>query len=390
VALADVRAPISVLILFSDTGGGHRAAARALARALQRLDPDLRLGLCDPLIGEPGASVVRHLISLYPRIIQRSPSAWGAIYHLSNLRPAFATLRVTFGGSVRRILESKLAEHDPDVVVSVHPLLNHVAWAAIACSSRSRGLMTVVTDLLEFHRGWAFPQADLVVVPTEQARRSLVRCHVAGDRVKVLGMPVDLRFRPAQPGEKAALRAGHGLAGDRPTVLVTGGGDGSGKLLQTTLALAWEPHEWQLIVVCGRNQALRQRLERLRFGTPVRVLGFVDDMPDLLRASDLVVTKAGPGAISEALATGLPLVLTSYLPGQETPNVDFVLRHGVGVYAPRSDQVVDAVRRLLGGGSSSAMVARAAAIGRPDASLDIARECLALGERYRAASQVRR
>jgi 1,2-diacylglycerol 3-beta-galactosyltransferase len=139
-------------------------------------------------------------------------------------------------------------------------------------------------------------------------------------------------------------------------------------------------------VVCGRNEQLRARLSRLRFDTPTVVLGFVDTMPELLRASDLVVTKAGPGAIAEALATDVPLVLTGYLPGQETPNVDFVIESGIGTYAPRPDELLDAVQRLLAGDGTELreMAERAAEIAHPYASLDIARECLALAARNRS------
>ena len=338
---------------------------------------------CDPLISQ-GRPVVRRLTSLYPKVIQRSGAAWGVIYHASNTKAAFGALRGVFGRQVRTVIEAKLAEQDPDVVVSVHPLLNHVAHAAIGRSGRPRGLMTVVTDLIELHRGWALPEADLVVVPTEEAGRVVGSLGVAGDRILALGLPVDLRFRPPAPGEKQALRRRFGLEEGRPTLLVLGGGEGSGKLLQQVRALAWGEHDWQVIAVCGRNEKLRRRLSRVRFSTPTAILGFVDFMPALMRAADLVVTKAGPGAIAEALATGVPMVLTGYLPGQETMNVRFVTQSGFGLYAPRSEELRQAVTRILAAGSGEVqdMAARAAAIARPYASLDIARECLAIAARY--------
>jgi hypothetical protein len=244
--------------------------------------------------------------------------------------------------------------------------------------------MTVVTDLVDLHRGWALPEADLVVVPTEEAQEVVLGLGVPEERVRALGLPVDLRFRPPAPGEKQALRRRFSLEEGRPTLLVLGGGDGSGRLLRVVRALAWGEHEWQVIAVCGRNEKLRRRLSRVRFSTPTAILGFVDYMPALMRAADLVVTKAGPGAISEALATGVPLVLTGYLPGQETANVRFVTESGLGVYATRPEELRLAVSYLLedGGRDISAMAARAAAMARPYASLDIARECLAIASRY--------
>jgi 1,2-diacylglycerol 3-beta-galactosyltransferase len=377
--------PPSILILFSDTGGGHRAAAGALEGALRQLQPGVRLALNDPLIGQ-GPPLIRRLASLYSPIIQRARPAWGVIYHGSNTPPTFAALRAVFGHPVREVIHEAIHLHDPDIVVSVHPLLNHMAAQAIRHSYRHRALVTVVTDLVEFHRGWSCPRADLVVVPTERARQVCLRRRVPAERILLLGLPVDLRFRPPAPGEKAALRRMLGLDEDRLTILVAGGAEGSGRLLRQVRGLSWSAEPWQVVAVCGRNEKLRRRLARLHFPTPTLVLGFVDNMPELMRAADVIVSKAGPGAIAEALATGLPMVLTSYLPGQETENVGFVKEYGLGVYAARPEQVLEAIREQAaeGGRLHARMSANAASISRPYAALDIARECLRLAAEARA------
>jgi 1,2-diacylglycerol 3-beta-galactosyltransferase len=383
----------SILILFSDTGGGHRAAAKALEQALVQLDPEVRVVKLDPLMGEETSPrLVRRLAGLYSPIIQRSPALWGALYHGLNNRPAFAAVRGVFGGRVRRIIAHALRETDPDLVLSVHPLLNHITWQAIRRAGRPRGLVTVITDLVEFHLGWMFLHSDLTVVPTEGARSECLAAGLPESKVQLLGLPVDLRFRPPAPGEKAALRRRFGLDQDRFTILVSGGGDGAGKLLTQVRALARQGGDWQLIVVCGRNEKLRRRLARVEFQPRALILGFVNNMPELMRAADLVVSKAGPGAIGEALATEVPILLTSYLPGQEAPNVNFVAESGLGLYTPKPEQLLAAVRELAQPGSTRwlSMNERAAEISRPYASLDIARECLLVARRYSAAGQARR
>src|SRR5439155_9915671 len=176
--------------------------------------------------------LVRRLASLYSPVIQRSRATWGAIYHAANTRPSFAAIQALFGRTVRKVIVEQIRRDDPDLVVSVHPLLNHVAWQAIRRSGRTRGLMTVITDLVEFHRGWCFPRSDIVVVPTEAALQACLKRRVAAERIQLLGLPVDLRFRPPAPGEREALRRRFGLAEDRFTILVSGGGEGSGRLLQ--------------------------------------------------------------------------------------------------------------------------------------------------------------
>jgi 1,2-diacylglycerol 3-beta-galactosyltransferase len=378
------------LILFSDTGGGHRAAARALTDALKQLDPTCDVTVADPLISQ-GPAVVRRLASLYSPMIQRSRAAWGAVYHSSNTKPTFAAIRAVFGPGVRKVIIDLVAMHDPDVVLSVHPLLNHIAHQAILKGGRPRALMTVITDLVDFHRGWTFSRADLVVAPTELARKVALRRRVPADRIKLLGLPVDLRFRPPAPGEKRALRRRYGLDEARFTVLVMGGAAGVGNMIKQVRGLAWESHQWQVIAVCGRNEKLRSRLARVRFATPTLVLGFVDNMPELMRASDVIVTKAGPGAIAEALATGVPVLVTGFLPGQESPNVDFVVEAGFGAYTPRESDLLDEVRVLAEGGPTwQEMSRKAAEMAHPYASSDIARECLLLAARYRASAQTRR
>lgn len=337
----------------------------------------------DPLIGQ-GPRVVKRITSLYSPLIRRSRTLWGAVYHTSNLRGSFAAIRATLGPQVRRVVEGLLEKHDPDLVLSVHPLVNHVSWQAMK-TGRRRGLMIVVTDLAEFHRGWSFPRADLTVVPSERAFAECRRHKVPAGRLRVLGLPVNLRFRPPAPGEKEALRRRYGLDEQRFTILVVGGGEGAGDLIAQIRGLCLREHPWQVLAVCGRNERLRRRLRRVHLETPTVLLGFVSDMPDLLRASDLVVTKAGPGAIGEALATDLPILITSHLPGQETPNISFVTAAGVGLYVPRADALLDSVSRLAadGGGEARAMAARAAELWKPYAALDIAREALAIAEGYR-------
>ncbi|MFZ0217889.1 MAG: hypothetical protein WAM30_18310 [Candidatus Dormiibacterota bacterium] len=166
---------LTVLILYSDTGGGHRAAARAIAESIEARVAGADVQLSDPLIGQ-GPPVVRHVAGLYPSLIRRARRAWGPIYHSSNTRPAWAMLRTTFGGQVRVRITRTLRRLEPDLVISVHPLLNHVSIDAIGVASRRRPpFVTVVTDLINLHRGWACTRADLVIVPTEPARQSMLR-----------------------------------------------------------------------------------------------------------------------------------------------------------------------------------------------------------------------
>jgi 1,2-diacylglycerol 3-beta-galactosyltransferase len=160
-------------------------------------------------------------------------------------------------------------------------------------------------------------------------------------------------------------------------VLAVGGGEGVGGLPAVAEWLATHPLDAQLLVVTGRNRDLYARLAgmRDRFVTPTHLLGYVRNMPKLMRAADVVVTKAGPAAICEAAACGLPIVLTGAIPGQETGNISYVVEHRLGKLGATPDAVARHLGALLRATPlrRRQMRAHALASSRPHAAFDIAR-----------------
>jgi 1,2-diacylglycerol 3-beta-galactosyltransferase len=224
------------------------------------------------------------------------------------------------------------------------------------------------------HPAWFCPQADYCMVPTEAARQRALRYGMPPDRVEVVGQPVALKFA-AGVGEKSHLRDELGLDPDRPAVLIVGGGEGMGPVYETSRAIASGVPNVQLIVVAGRNAALKQELEATAWEIPTRVYGFATNMPELMGASDMLVTKAGPGMISEAFIAGLPVVIFSFILGQEEGNVNYVLEHEAGAYVPDPDEIAVLIREWFRPGNDrlKQMATNAAALARPEAALIIAR-----------------
>ena len=124
----------------------------------------------------------------------------------------------------------------------------------------------------------------------------------------------------------------------------------------------------------GATSALKARLEDTNWPIPTKVYGFVHEMPDFMRAADILVTKAGPGTISEALIAGLPMILYSRLPGQEDGNVSYVTTQGAGIWAPDIDQMLNALKNWLKYPDQRAQAVRACErLARPQAAREIAR-----------------
>ncbi len=339
-----------VLLLISDTGGGHRSAANAIAAALEEIvEPDA----FECRIEDVAAHCAFPLTQLgrgYSMALRYAPPVYGALYHATNGRRRYRALVRFCEPLYRERLRDLFLDYKPDVIVSVHPLLNHAALRARADAHMENvPIVTVVTDLGKVHESWLTPQSNAVVVPAREVYERALSRGVATARLALLGHPIHPRFDDVQ-GTREELRRALSLPRDAFVVMLMAGGEGGGKLLSRTLALARARLPIHLVVVCGRNEALRQRLSdaAATLPTPMQVLGFTDRIPEYMRAADILVTKAGPGTLAEANAAQLPVVVYDYVPGQERGNVDFVRRNDLGAIAIRSNaEVVRAVRALL-------------------------------------------
>jgi 1,2-diacylglycerol 3-beta-galactosyltransferase len=230
-----------------------------------------------------------------------------------------------------------------------------------------------VTDLVSTHALWYDRRADLILVPTDMARQRALEYTMPPEKVRVVGQPVSLRCS-APIGDKRLLREKLGWPLDKFTVLLVGGGEGMGPLAETARAIDESGLDIVLIIVAGRNAKLEAELREVTWENPAFIYGFIRDMPDFMRAADIIVTKAGPGTIAEALNADLPIILYAKLPGQEDGNVDFVESEKVGVWAPEPLKVVRTLTRWISRPHERAQVienCRRAA--RPDASRTIAR-----------------
>ena len=273
---------------------------------------------------------------------------------------------------VRAATSRLLRDHPADAIVSCHPLLNYPLLRLLNESQSTIPLITLVTDLIAAHAFWFAPGVARCLVPTEGARRRALACGMPAECVLVTGLPVNPRFILAARKDSSVVRRRLGLEPNLPVVLLVSGAEGMGELYRISKAVADSGVPAQLVIVTGRNERLRARLAAETWPLPVRVEGFVPNMHEWMRAAALLVTKAGPSTISEALVMGLPMVLSDALPGQERPNVDYIVRAGAGVWAPA--RVAAVVRQLLlpGNPHLAQMSARARSLAQPDAARRVA------------------
>jgi len=337
------------LFLISDTGGGHRSASNAITAALDELTQPFRFEHRIDDVAAHSSFPLTQLGRAYSTALRYAPPVYGALYYATNGRRRYKALVRFCEPLYRERLRDLFLAYRPDVIVSVHPLLNHAALRARSDAKLTHiPLVTVITDLGKVHESWLMPEADVVVVPAREVYDRALSRGVSPARLRMLGQPIHPKFEDVNE-TKERLREELRLPIDRFVTLLMAGGEGGGKLLTTTLALARAGLDTHYVVVCGRNTTLQAKLEEMsrRLDASITVYGYTDKIPALMRAADLLVTKAGPGSLAEANVAQVPLVIYDYVPGQERGNVDFVRKNGIGVVALSTPLVVRAVRQLL-------------------------------------------
>jgi 1,2-diacylglycerol 3-beta-galactosyltransferase len=362
----------SILFAISDTGGGHRSGAVAISTALEQLTgPDTDRHIVD-LLASTGFPFVRDASELYDQISTRWLPVFDFLYKLTDGRRRIDALTQVVYLQAHRNIVRVLEETRPNLVVSVHPLANRLIGNTRRKYRLSFRFVTVVTDLVSLHAAWADPDAELCIVPTDEAYQRMRKNGIPASKLVRTGFPVHPKFTAYMHTQRAA-RAALGVDLEPFTVLVTTGGVGAGNLRELVIELERAYPRQQFLVVTGKNVALREELLSLGLGANVRIYGFVNNMEELMTASDIIVTKAGPGTLMEALVTGRPVIVTEAVGMQERGNIDFVLNHELGAFCPTVDRIIPAIADLMNPETYAATAARLANAVPRDGATQIAR-----------------
>jgi 1,2-diacylglycerol 3-beta-galactosyltransferase len=324
------------------------------------------------------------MAATYAPWVNHAPWLWRLAYRLGSSRERVELAELAAFPFVRRQIAPPLVTTWPDLVISVHPLQINLPLRILRSAGNRAPFVSVVTDPVTPPVAWFCSDVDLCVVATEPARQVALANGMDPSKVKVIGLPIRRAFAEIRGGSKSAARATLGIPADLPLVLMTGGAAGIGKLVPAAKAitgqLAMQGTPVQMAIIAGNNDALLRRLRSEPWPIPVTVLGFVEDMPSWLAATDLLITKAGPTTLAEAACAGVPVLITGFIPGQENGNVTWVQQHNAGLFVPDMAQAARLVGEWLKAGNPqlAEMAARARAIAQPDAASQVVQTALEL------------
>ena len=351
---------------------GHYQAARALEQAIRRVNPRAETLTIDAF-QYLNPILARIVDRMYLSVIQNAPEIWDYLYDNPKV--------VRRSNSFRKLLH----RYDSP---RLHGLLEDFRPDAIACTQAfpcglvadykeeqevSTPLYGILTDFSP-HAYWVHSQVNGYVVPAEESRQWLLDRRVEPDRVWALGIPIDPVF--AESPDVQAIRRRLQITPGVPVILLMGGGQGLGPIVETVEQLNRIPREFQLLVIAGTNEALYHKLitRAPALKHPMQVFGHVDFVADLMSIASFIITKPGGLTTAEALAKGLPILALEPIPGQEAKNASFLVKEKAAHLVTDFGQLSRSAQHLLDHPAELAeMAASARRLGKPQAALNAAR-----------------
>jgi hypothetical protein len=339
-------------VLFHDAGGGHRNAAVALQiiAAQQKRDWDMNLIQFQDLTNK--LDVLRRLSGIQIQeqynILLRNGWTLGATQILRVLQ---ATIRL-FHGPLVKLLAEYFREHPADLLVSVIPHFNREICEAWTAVYPMRPFVTLITDLADFPpRFWIEPiKEQYVICGTEKAVQQARAMGKEESHIfATSGMILRPDFYVEEQVDPIALRSELGLQENLPTGILLFGGFGSTVMYEIAERLEGAPTPVQLVVICGRNEKLKEKFLAKKWNLPLHTLGFTKEVHRLMRAADFLIGKPGPGSVAEAMVRKLPVILecNSWTLPQERYNTEWVQEKRVGIVLDDFNEIVQGVNQLL-------------------------------------------
>ena len=341
-----------ILIISSDTGGGHRSAAAAIVAGIQKFVEGESYAIRTIRAIEEAHHLSAKLVAIYNWLL-RNKQHWMKYYFwfINRFRP---DQREFFYKRTVKYVAGQFQKWCPHVVVSVHPLTQHMfarVLKELGLADRIP-LVTVVTDpYYGFWKGWACDDVTLYLVASEAARQQLIEYGIDPQRIKISGMPVHPKFE--FPGEQAAkvARTALGLDADKFTVFVNAGWEGGGNVPEIFRELVRGELDVQAIFLAGKNEALKSEAELIAAEAkfPIKVIGYSDQVEQLMQAANVMISKLGGLSTFEALSCRVPIIadaITKPMP-QEVATVNSIVKAGAAVMLQRASDIVPVVHRMI-------------------------------------------
>jgi UDP-N-acetylglucosamine:LPS N-acetylglucosamine transferase len=322
-----------ILILTSKTGGGHISLAEALN---DQLASTYVTEMIDP---QP------HFIHLHYRLVTRYALwLWATEFRWLDTPQRALTAHRVYTLPMAKGLKAALERMRPDLIITTYPFLTYEVTSVLRSLGMRTPLALLFADPNGVHATWLTEQRAFALAPTRETYAQALAVGFDPTRVHLVGWPVREQFYQVDTTQRAETLSSLGLDPERFTIFLQGGGEGAARFSRTVEHVLATQTRLQVVLATGTNQKLLARFKNVPH---VHALPFVKNIAPLMAACDVVMGKAGPNVLFEAVTLGKPLIVTAYIPGQEQPNLEFIRRHQLGWVALKTDQQQSLLKKLV-------------------------------------------
>lgn len=326
-----------------NTGHGHRSITEALQEQLSRIAPSVQVDEVDGFM--LGGKFSGLMSKTYNKIVVSVPLFWKAYYELGNIFPSVANHFVS--KSMKKDFVKLINTNRPDLIVSVHPcyvssvedILEQMGWKI--------PVVALIADLDNVARMWADKRSLYTLCPTINAKNSMLKFGISEEKIKLFGFPVRDRFNHFEPAEGITYYE-HISGKKRLTFLIMNGSQGLRLVVKMAKELL-DSFNCNVVILAGNNGKLKKTTEKAlqSYGDKVTVCGFVKNVEQYMSQSDIMILRASPNVIMEAVNLCKPVIITGALTGQEEKNPEFAVNNKLGVVCKDIHKLPRAIKQLL-------------------------------------------
>jgi processive 1,2-diacylglycerol beta-glucosyltransferase len=367
-----------IVLSYASISSGHKKASDAIKKALQKQYLN-DISFIDINALDYFFPVTKRIIlTSYLEIVKSNPYVWEYLYDNPKIAKLTVKLKELFNTLKSKRLKKKIFNgFIPDIVVCTHAFPCGVFSAFKQNVDNNLPLIGITTDF-DIHAYWIYSNVSYYLVSTKEIADKLIDYGISARQIEVTGIPISPLFRVVDNKERIRNKLN---IDNLPTILIMGGSYGLGPIDKIVTYLNLLPQLFQIIVVTGNNKRLYRILKKLslQMERPVWIYGYVDNVYELMQASDILITKPGGLTSAESLACGLPMIIVNPIPGQEERNSSYLVKHGAAVKVAHEGEVDEVVNILLRKPDIlTKMREEALKIARPDACMRTAEIIMSL------------
>jgi len=334
-----------ILILYANVGHGHLSASNATKAAIEELYGDKYDVETLDFLTLGSASFSKLFSKVYDKSVKYTPTFYKTFFDITSVSWPLKFFNQMNYPMLKSIMRKILKEQEPDLIVSTYPIWEYGICKLWKKERPDAKFINIITDSIYIHQAWLIADADYRIVPNEDTAQVLMEKGVPSNKIKLFGFPVGLDF--AKPAKRDVTLKFLGLNPKLFTILLFANVGNDRKNVKIFEKIIYNNRDYNVVCVTGRNKTIMPKIEHLKKEKNVAVLGWTTNVPDLIKSSDLVITKAGGATVQECIAAVKPMIITQIILGQEEGNADLIETHQLGYILENGKKGLESIPELI-------------------------------------------